>query len=112
MDRLIVSASFSAFRRLTQSVSPTVIRGLVPLSVLGVICSGELHALQNLCGMVAGHGLSLAVPMPSEPAGYLLAPVVLLYFGVIAGAGWCMVRALLSCGVIPSVVVVVVVVVE
>jgi hypothetical protein len=91
VERLIVSASFSAFRRLLRVVSPGMLQGLAPLSILGVMWTGELQALQTLCGMLAGHGLSLAAPMPSEPAGYLVAPVVLLYFGVIGGVGWCVV---------------------
>ncbi len=66
-----------------------MISGLVPISILGVVWTGEIHGLQTLCGMLAGQGLSLAVPMPSEPAGYLIVPVVLLYFGVISAAGWC-----------------------
>ncbi len=93
VERLIVSASFSAFRRLLRVVSPGMLQGLAPLSILGVMWTGdsELQALQTLCGMLAGHGLSLAAPMPSEPAGYLVAPVVLLYFGVICCVGWCVV---------------------
>jgi hypothetical protein len=92
VERLIISASFSAFRRLVRLAPPAMLQGLAPLSALGVMWTSELLPLQTLCGMLAGHGLSLAAPMPSEPVDYLVAPVVLLYFGVIGGVGWCVVR--------------------
>ncbi len=89
VERLVISASYSALRWITKTVSPLAMNGLVPISILGVVWTRDIGGLQTLCGMVAGQGLSLAVPMPSEPAGYLIVPVVVLYFGVISAAGWC-----------------------
>jgi hypothetical protein len=88
LDRFSASASFSAFRRVVACAPPGTVQGLVPLSMLGVVCTARLRGLQNLFGMLAGHGLSQLVQMPTEPAGYLMVPAVLLYFAVIASAGW------------------------
>jgi hypothetical protein len=88
LDRCIASASFSAFRRVIAYAPPGAVQALVPVTVLGVVCCARLRGLQNVFGMLAGHGLSVSVPMPTEPVGYLMVPAVLLYFGVIAAAGW------------------------
>jgi hypothetical protein len=97
LDRFVASASFSAFLRVMHFLpegKQGLLQGLVPLMVAGVLCSGRLRGLQNVFAMLAAQGLAGVVPMPAEPAGYLMLPAVLLYFGVIAGVGWALDRCL------------------
>lgn len=87
LDRFISSASFSAYTRLVAQLPPLFVTGLAPLSVAGVVCTGRLRGLQNVMGMLAGQGLVGLVPIPLEPAGHLVVPIILLYFGLIAALG-------------------------
>lgn len=92
LDRLVASASFSAYlwllRLLPDGVDNTLVRGFVPLWVAGVLVSDRLRGVQNVFALLAGQGLASLVPMPAEPGGYLILPAVLFYFGLIATVGW------------------------
>ena len=118
LDRLITSASFAAYTRLlavlgsSSSSSTTTTRasfsvstpatppplllvaGLVPLAIAGMVCTARLRGLQNVCAMIAGHGLTQLVPLPAEPNGYLVLPSAFVYLALIAATGAAVQRVL------------------
>ena len=48
----------------------------------------RIEGLQSLFAILAAQGLTATLPIPYEPAGYLVLPAVLLYFAVVSTVGW------------------------
>jgi hypothetical protein len=98
LDRFVASASYAAYMRLLamlpDGINNFLITGLLPLWIVGVMCTGSLRGVQNVLALLAGQGLASMVPMPAEPVGYLLLPATTVYLGVIASMGWLVDRCL------------------
>jgi hypothetical protein len=82
LGRLNWSTSYSAYEMARAVGGPLLMTGLVPLFACGVVYFRQIEGLQSLCAILAAQGLTALLPIPHEPAGYLVLPAVLLYFAV------------------------------
>lgn len=95
IERFISSTSYSGYQLALMILPAHAIVALAPLNFCLVALFRRVQGMQNLFAMLAAQGLTNAMPIPYEQAGYLILPAVLLYISTVSSAA-CFINNLMA----------------